>query len=1167
MATYNPSNKRTRPNYGDRRTRGANTDISSESVQHESAPRELDIILDTSRQEGNSITIGHPRSAHDRPALLLGKVGHSEHVISVEGSSETRYMDSLRGGPSRLAATLLLGGNNLPTSRPVNQVSQLSFTTGDGLTGITAVSSGLRLHDYLVNLHAFPCGDNSLVHPGENDTDYVGAKALIHGVMPGPIANDGLVPFQRGHDANTLTRINTGITRSGNEMQLNSARANPQSLPHFLMTGISPRTGNRRTSVFHTSTDMSRPYNTYDSTLHGNLARQAILTPDEYVIRNIEGLRDLIQRLPYFLKNDVVGSFQKGGRSGWWTRASNATLSIMGEMGHLGMSLRLGMPVQNAYAFTSAGLTPTQTDETAETSDDAAAAATGGTDDDTSGSSSATTTLGDLDDDGVLNDAIATALRAENEIAINLVGYNMSINPLFMHFIDGVHTDSTDPAERGIFIGGNAIQCAISPGIVEDAPLMPEDRDPSTNDIIIGLNWVFQHLGSEMGAHWASISLPCMEVFEDIKNGKVVDLAANSSRTSSAALRSAFHMGLTNVESVIAGVQPPGNTANLARFHGAGFINQAEVAQFTDDMNDLSLRSYMLGPRFAQGQARHGDARSSVTHDYLATGAIRQVDVRLTPVAFGHWGVRSSVGWTNTLLSNDGTPWASADLQNALFTATGYVGANSARLRDDCTAESGNILGLDAGTVSRDVLMVGLLNYLMRVTELESYSVHTNAIGWVGSRAHGFTWDSFSGDVLANVHEHTQMVSPSGAVQRNRSMFDDEYVNFQPGNVFGRWCAEFDRLFKLVASTKSIEHYQSPTDLEQGTAVNLAKELTNRTGDPALQRFLSGFIIACAQGYTNSVGDGTAEIRNIYTIDRQLHNRDIHGSRVFRGDANVDLFPMLLPSSVSGEFAMIMGTHRVMLDRLGLVGSGRQDESFTISQAQFRTIFDTPNDQAWTGEIMSYTIDTNYDYELSRPGPHVTQSGGAYTLSTWSEFLPHFQMLRRLIPAIGGTVDSLGVFGMLEDATAAGSTVAGLNGYTTTVSDAVVEALQMRDLSSNALLTTPTFDLTVLEDLLAVVKGTVVNREFEAADVAFVFVDQDAFDVESSRLAVMRNDVENIIPVGPIPLLLVYSKDGALIQASDSIDTQSAVSNAPMAPAEPQPTSEEVDAVVEEVVE
>lgn len=216
---------------------------------------------------------------------------------------------------------------------------------------------------------------------------------------------------------------------------------------------------------------------------------------------------------------------------------------------------------------------------------------------------------------------------------------------------------------------------------------------------------------------------------------------------------------------------------------------------------------------------------------------------------------------------------------------------------------------------------------------------------------------------------------------------------------------------------------------------------------------------------------------------------------------------------------------------------------------------------------MSYTIETNYDYELSRPGPHFTQAGAAYTLSTWSEFLPHFQMLRRLIPAIGGTVDSLGVFGMLEDATADGSTVEGLNGYTTTVSDAVVTSLQMRDLSSNALLTTPTFDLTVLEDLLAVVKGTVVNREFEAADVAFVFVDQDAFDVESSRLAVMRNDVENIIPVGPIPLLLVYSKDGALIQASDSIDTQSAVSNAPKAPAEPQPTSEEVDAVVEEVVE
>jgi len=907
---------------------------------------------------------------------------------------------------------------------------------------------------------------------------------------------------------------------------------------------------------------MSRPYNTYDATLHGNLARQAVLTPDEYVIRNLDGIRDLIQRLPYFLKNDVVGSFQKGGRSGWWTRASNATLSIMGEMGHLGMSLRLGMPVQNSYAFTSAGRTVDELEATPEDDDDIDEAATGGTDDDTLGTSQVTTTLGDLDDDGVLDEAMAQALNAENQIAISLVGYNMAINPLFMYFIDGaMDADTTDPAERGIFIGGNALQCAISPGIVEDSPLQPEDRDPSTNDIIIGLNWVFGHMGSEMGAHWASVSLPCMEVFEDIKNGKVVDLAANSSRTSAAALRSAFHMGIDNVESIIAGQEPQGRTANFSRFHGPGFINQSEVTQFVDDMNDLSLRSYTLGPRFAQGQARHGDARSSVTHDYLATGAIRQVDVRLTPVAFGHWGVRASIGWNGVCTSNDGTPWNSCDLRSALFSATGYMGANAARFEGDCTAEAANLLGLAAGTVSEADLMNGLLNYLMTIGELDSFSTHTQAITWVGSRATGFDWESFTGQAIGDVRHHTQMISPSGAVTRNRHAFDNEYVNFAPGNIFGRWCAEFDRLFKLVASTKSVDHYQSPIDLEQGMAVNLAKELTNRTGDPALQRFLSGFVIACAQGYSSAgAGNGNAEIRNIYTLDRQLHNRDIHASRVFRGDANVDLFPMLLPSSVSGEFAMIMGTHRVMLDRLGLVGSTRQEESYRIRPGQFRTIFDTLEDQAWTGEIMSYTIQTGYDYEISRPGPHNNP------LVAWSEFVPHFQMLRRLIANVGNTVDSLGILGMLEDAADAGSTVDNLIGYTTTVPDEVTEALQLRDLNDNSLLVEPTFDLSTLEDMLSVIKGTVANREYEAADIAFVFVDQDAFDVESSRLAVMRNDVENIIPVGPIPLLLVYSKEGSLIQSSDSIDTQSAVSNAPVVQEE-KVTSEEIDAVVEEVVE
>jgi hypothetical protein len=507
------------------------------------------------------------------------------------------------------------------------------------------------------------------------------------------------------------------------------------------------------------------------------------------------------------------------------------------------------------------------------------------------------------------------------------------------------------------------------------------------------------------------------------------------------------------------------------------------------------------------------------------------------------------------------TAWTAAALPANKVTAGDYLNTDSAWWETDITADAGNLLGIPAGS-SIDVALLNLnyLDYLGVCTNMAEFSTFDNALSWVGSREPGFDWDSYSGALLADDRLHTLMMSPSGSHTVNNRLFDTEYVNFAPGNVFGRWCAEYDRLFKMVASTKAIEHYQAPIDLEQGTAINLAKELTNRTGDPALQRFLSGFIIAASQGYQSGAPIALAEIRNPYVLDRQLHNRALHAPRGFRGDAIVDFLPMMLPSSIAGEFAMVSGTHRVMLDRLGLVGEARESATFGIRAAQFRTIYDTYLEQAWTGEILSYSIGTGYNYELSQFG---TVTGPA-----WRELVPHFNMPGRLISGLGNTVDALGVLGFRETAHADGSTVNTLTGYTDTIPATVISDLQLvNPIDDTPLAPTEVFDLTTLENMLSTIKGSIINREYEASDFAFVFADMDMFNAESCRMAALRNEVDNVIPVGPIPLLLVYSKDGNLIQSSDAVDTASAVSSTPApAPTEDAPTSEEVEETVTEVI-
>ena len=94
------------------------------------------------------------------------------------------------------------------------------------------------------------------------------------------------------------------------------------------------------------------------------LANSMILSQGEYIRANEQVLQDLMAHLPYFKELDMNGYFQKGFRSGFWNRFSQDELRIMGELLHLGMSLRMGFPVRNRHTSAQAVVVPGATTTT-----------------------------------------------------------------------------------------------------------------------------------------------------------------------------------------------------------------------------------------------------------------------------------------------------------------------------------------------------------------------------------------------------------------------------------------------------------------------------------------------------------------------------------------------------------------------------------------------------------------------------------------------------------------------------------------------------------------------------------------------------------------------------------------------------------------------------------
>ena len=1165
MANYNEPETKTRPNYGHLRVNGVNTELTPESVTFETAPRAVDIILDTSTYDGKIVTVGRPNNDLETPADIHGKIAHRE----VSRNGQAAFHTSLRGSTSEAMAALLTSYNN------INPRLLGGGVHGDGLNGISGVSAGFAFSNMIAHIDAFP------VHPdyhdaftsdGENDTDFVGAHALLHSCSAFRIIGNGL-------DGQVTNRVvDAAVARMGAEdvngapITVHHTAVQGSKMPHIMSLGVDPVAGGYHGTLMHTARNAGGDiYNEYNPDLHGLLAQQATNTCDEWLIRNHRAIQNLVTRLPYFLKNEVTGSFQKGGRSQFASRVDDSTLKVMGQLMHLGMSLKLGEPVQNCYAFNM-------------TADATTVQAQSGTDDTAGGTATVTQQSDTQHPNPQLAEAVEemiASIDVEVSAPCHIVGYNAAVSPFFIYFFDGHKPGSTATEDRGIFLGLESLADQLSPGVVKPSSgQVLESRDPTVDDVLIGLDWVFKNAGEEMGAHWSSVAAPFMDIFEDIKSAKMVDVYANSSRLSIPAVRASWHLGENGTLDLTQGATPAGRTQNLVRFFSGSFFNKAALAQFEEEITDLGMRTFSAGGKFSMGQARQGDATSSTTYNYLSDGSIREVDVRLTPVSYGHWGYNRTIGALDSVMSEaipaNGTrdTWSSTLAALSGMTLDEWscipldgVDTGTAVPTGSIVVDATNIFGIPAGTYNAgDAESLGILKtYLQLMTGIRGIGMagdFNGPITWVGDRlSEKFTWDSYgvvgqTPTEFTNTGYRSLMLSPNGTTTAIMGPYPDEYATMEVGTTFFRWMGFFDNLFKIIRSTKNVEHYQAKVDLYTGVDINLVKELTMRTGDPAVQKFLDALVVACSQVYASGNPIPGAEIRNPYVVNRHVHNRAIHRLSQNRAGGEIDLLPMLLPSRLAEDFGMVTAVHRVMLDRLGLVGSGREGLAYPITGNNFRTIYDMEDATFFTGEVSDYGIDLSYNYE--------TMTADQSALG-WAQLMPHFAMLRRLFHNYGVTIGGMGLLGFSEDPTAAGSALVGLEGYVDQVPPTVVDVLTLTDLDSGQRIAgVQEFNFDMMENHLSNIKGSVANLHMNEADVSFLYVDQDLFDAEICRLAGIMNRTKGQIMVGPIPMLMKVSKSGD-VSVNTNVSTGISVTRT-SAPTETA-TAEEVQAASADAAE
>lgn len=901
------------------------------------------------------------------------------------------------------------------------------------------------------------------------------------------------------------------------------------------------------------------------------LLMRMIMTPDEYVMRNKAAIKHLMSRLATFQANDFVGAFQKGFRSSFWTRQSDADLIVLAEMLHLGMSLRLGYPVRNCHkdAFVSSH-SFSITDK-----DGAARTVIGGMYHADDGQTSAED---DIEDDDVQTDGspegeavAATYAAAKDTSAPAVYAVDASVSPFFV-WLENASVYGTVGDQQGLYASCLEMGLELTPGLFEKDVYANVSRDISFEDIRNGLRWVFDNCGEDTGMTWATVGKHHRENWSDMKEGKLVDLYAESSRVDPTHIRAAWNLGLSTTTHFVNGGEPASVTVgDVGQYYNEGFLDLQKVDEFKRDMSDLALRNYSVGPRFMKGMQAIGDSTTTVFHKTTSDGREHYIDMTVMPQAIGAW-------------ANVPT-WFTLGLNTFILDGGGSTGATSSVFytsdADDPVVwhDTGACLARCVNAQDRygENLLSGNLSYVFRHDPANP----TSPLNW-GSLVGTFTHIDPSGNLasaaLNSVRTQALGHDLSGLVAINPNLSiassDDRYWDpalLRPNvrNPVARWNDENTRILKVIEDSKNIQPYKSEFPDISVEGVNLVSLLTFNTGDPAVQQLADALFSLASCGDT-----GGWAIAHRSALNRQLWNPEVHTYQSQRAPAQVDYVGFVLPRGFeASKLLTTLAVSNLVADKVGTLGMrGIRDSSghYEMGYTAVRTIY--RNEVLVNGVIVenAITLPTEgYNFRTDTPGLFALlgaanqgscQPGMAFHDRLFS--LPGGTPLIGHTPASGQTISFCNLLGTGSSATAypAGTNVPTLTGFARDIELEVLAVLlgeTAADYSDGV--GGLKVDPELIRMMIEVQRGT-DNLYYREAGIQIAMVDQDVFDFYHAVYSTMMSADEGMMLVGPCPHAVVYNASGDIIhEVSDVAPSATGSGEAAYSKAPESMTSQETE--------
>jgi len=649
----------TRPNYGPRRAQSANSEFSldQESLRH--IPSDADVLLNFGAgRKRLHLQIGRGVDFNSDRPVLYGQ--------TASRFTSTHYVASLYGAPSALLGQMTL------LARPSPLGYEADTVWADGALYDTA-PSGVMYIDALYPMN----------------TGITGYSGIFTGT--GDSYDDG-ANMQAGNGPNnTLMYHNSDVGPQGTvatRQFYNVSRA--ASIPYY--THGRDHLGRTVRALFVPTVAGVNTLATASLADVDTLMQRMIITPDEYLARNGQALRGFFRRIHNFSGDQLQYHMRKGFRGSFFDRVDQSFMRLIGELSHLGASIREGLPVRNCYESVyeapQTGITDSFTITDGAGNDLCTIARTGTT----SGhafTAEATQTVANIDasfqeywaeevvgntfNGHVVVDADINNIEGHSTVAdvinptvdgdiIGLTCMNASINPFFV-YVDEIGNHAIQE-HNGLFSCVPQLAEALSPGLFEIKDGESFERDYLYTDFKRGLEWVWNNCAADQASAWSTQMRWVRENFTDFKKGKMHDIYHTDARTDPDIIRHGWNLGVqelttsspmhggynTGVIDVLAstnvGIPTPRAIGGLDDLYENGFINNNNVELFIKGIDDLAKRDFHQGSDFGKGLQLVGDASYTTYHRTTSDGVEHHIDVTIQPMAFGHWA-NVPVMWEN----------------------------------------------------------------------------------------------------------------------------------------------------------------------------------------------------------------------------------------------------------------------------------------------------------------------------------------------------------------------------------------------------------------------------------------------------------------------------------------------------------------------------------------